>query len=363
MKVLFISRAYPPVVGGMENQNYEISRVLPHHVDQMKTIANTAGKRALPVFMPYALIYALINMRKYDALLLGDGVLSIIGLFVKTFYGKKKKVICVNHGLDLTFKHPVYQNFWVRQFIPECDKIIAVGNETINAGVSRGVPEDKFIFVPNGVNVSDFPMPENGRDRTRLAEVIDREITADTRIVYTGGRLAKRKGAAWFVRNVMPKLPENVIYVISGDGPDRENIKEAIKENDLQDRVIMLGYVSDAHRTLLLHNADIFVQPNIQVEDDMEGFGMVILEAGASGIPVLASALEGLKDAIHDGKNGILVTHSDAEAWSNAVRKTLSDNFDRDAFGRSARTYIEQTFQWDEIMKQYAQVIEETEAL
>ena len=69
MKLLFISRAYPPVTGGIENQNYELSQWLPK-IAEVKTIANTRGKLFLPLFIPYALIRALLLFRRYDAVLL-----------------------------------------------------------------------------------------------------------------------------------------------------------------------------------------------------------------------------------------------------------------------------------------------------
>ena len=71
LKILFISRAYPPVTGGIENQNYELSVWLSKAVE-VKTIANRHGRKFLPIFAPYALLSALFKMHAYDAVLLGD---------------------------------------------------------------------------------------------------------------------------------------------------------------------------------------------------------------------------------------------------------------------------------------------------
>jgi len=72
VKILFISRAYPPIVGGIENQNYELGKWLGRIAD-VKIIANTHGRKFLPLFAPYALLRAVLNISKYDVLLLGDG--------------------------------------------------------------------------------------------------------------------------------------------------------------------------------------------------------------------------------------------------------------------------------------------------
>ncbi len=358
MNILFISRAYPPVVGGIENQNYELSRTLPHHAT-VKTLANTGGKKLLPLFLPWATLYALLTMRRYDVLLLGDGVLGIVGSMVKLLYGTKKKVICITHGLDLTFPNEFYQKLWVQMFIPDADTIIAVGHQTITEGVKRGISKEKFVFVPNGVDTQKF-VPGDA-DRAALSRLMNMDLT-DKKVLMTGGRLVKRKGVAWFVRNVLPLLPENVVYAIAGDGPERATIERAIAESGMHDRAVMLGYVSNDDRMMLLHSCDLFIQPNIPVPGDMEGFGLVVLEAGSSGIPVVAARLEGLKDAIQDGNNGFLVEHSNPEAWRAKLTELLADDFDRAQFGRDAHGYIVQHFDWDAIAARYVDVIAHTKA-
>ena len=352
MKVLFISRAHPPVVGGIENQNYELSIHL-HEFAETKTIANRHGKKFLPIFLPYALATALFLARKYDILLLGDGVMGIVGYFVKLFYGKKKKVICVVHGLDLTYNSGIYQKLWVRKFIPKLDKLIAVGNETIRQGIVRNIPQEKFTFIPNGVDVDKFI---GNYSRSNLEKIIGENLNSK-KVILTSGRLAKRKGVAWFVENVMPKLPENVIYVIAGDGADKENVKRAIEKNNLGGRVKLLGYVSDKVRNVLLNTCDIFIQPNIKVSGDMEGFGISVIEAASCKLPVIAANLEGLKDAIKDGENGFLVETEDTEGYLNKINELLADDNYRREFGERARRYAVENYSWKKIVRQYVKVM------
>lgn len=350
MKILFISRAFPPIVGGIENQNYELSRWLSR-LAEVKTIANKKGKQFLPMFFPYALLRTFLISRNYDAILLGDGVLGIIGWILKLFC--KKPVICIVHGLDLTYKMKLYQKFWVGYFIKKSDKLIAVGNETVKVGIKKNIPEEKFVFISNGVDtekcIGDFVKKD-------LEEIIGEKLEGKYAIL-TSGRLAKRKGVAWFINNIMPKLGENIIYIVAGDGPDRDNIREAVKNNKLQDRVKILGYVTDKIKNILFNTCDLFIQSNIKVPGDMEGFGISVIEAASCKLPVIASNLEGLKDAIKDGQNGFLVEPYDTQGYVKKINELLADENYRKEFGEKARQFVIENYRWEKISKKYLEEI------
>lgn len=354
MKILFISRAYPPIVGGIENQNYELGKWLGKIAD-VKIVANKFGKKFLPFFIPYAIFYTLFNLRKYDVLLLGDGVLSVVGMKAKFFY-PKKPVACIVHGLDLTYKNKFYQDFWVKWFLPKMDKLIAVGNETIKIAVEKGIPKHKLAFVPNGVDTE-----KNLRvcSRSDLEKIVGENVEGK-KIILTSGRLARRKGVAWFVEHVMPKLSENVLYIIAGSGTDKNNIQKVISENNLKNRVRMLGHVSDETRNILFNSCDLFIQPNIKIEGDMEGFGISVIEAAACRLPVVASELEGLKDAIQHEQNGFLIEPHNSTAYSEKIKELLENDAERKAFGEKARQFVIENFSWEIIAKKYLEEIEKT---
>jgi glycosyltransferase involved in cell wall biosynthesis len=355
-RILFISRAYPPVVGGIENQNYELIKWLGK-ITEVKIIANKKGKKFLPFFLPYVSVKVLFAMRSHDALLLGDGVLGITGWLCKMFY-PQKPVICVLHGLDLTFQSGVYQKLWVNFFLQKMDKLIAVGNETIRVGIEKGISQEKFVFIPNGVDTKKHLVKSN---RNKLEKILGIS-TLGKKIMLTSGRLAKRKGAAWFIRFVMPKLSSDFIYIVAGDGPDKENVLAAIEEEKMNERVLMLGYVSDQARDILLNTADIFIQPNIKVSGDMEGFGISVIEAGACRLPVLASNMEGLKDAIKDGRNGFLVESENADAYVKKIIELFANGNPREAYGQSVRDYVIENYRWEKIADIYLSEIQKTAA-
>ncbi|MCW1888746.1 MAG: glycosyltransferase family 4 protein [Candidatus Moranbacteria bacterium] len=354
MKILFISRAYPPVTGGIENQNYALSVWLPK-ISDCHTLANTHGKKFLPFFLPYAIIYTLIQASKYDAILLGDGVLAALGFIVKIFY-PKKKIISIVHGLDLTYQNAFYQNAWVKIFLPSLDNYIAVSQETKTIALQQGLLNDKVYVIPNGTDLSYTPDKYTRQDLTNLLK----KDTSQSIVLLTTGRLAKRKGAHWFIREILPTLPPHIFYVLAGDGPERETIEKALKELSLESRVILLGRVSDQDRDLLLHTADIFIQPNIPVPGDMEGFGIAVIEAALLGRPVIASELEGLKDAIIPNENGLLVPPLDTEAWRQAILELSQSQEKRLLMSQKAHSYTQNTFHWQRVSELYIEALENT---
>lgn len=362
MRVLFISRAYPPTVGGIENQNYDLSVWLGKIAD-VRTIANTRGRKFLPLFAPYALLRALFTLHSYDAVLLGDGNLAILAWFIKLF--SKKPVVCVIHGLDINYDSAslgvwyekflitLHKNLWVKVFLKKIDRFVAVGNETVRVAKEKDIAPEKVVFIPNGIDINKYKSDGTRKD---LEKLLGEDLTEKFTIM-TSGRLAKRKGAAWFVRNVMPRLPENVLYIVAGDGADRENIAEAIAEKNLSARVKTLGYMGNDIRDMLFHTCDLFVQPNIKIPGDMEGFGISVIEAAFCSIPVLASDLEGLKDAIKDGEDGFLLESENADAWVKKINELLADEKYRKEFGQKARQFVIDNYSWEKISKRYLEEI------
>lgn len=363
MKILFISHSYPPTVGGVESHNFELSKWLGD-IAEITIIANKRGRKFLPFFAIYAFFKSLWLAPKNDVVLFGSGMLALNGWLLKLF--SKKPIICVIHGLDISYGSAVlgvwyekiliftYQALWTKTFLPKFDKFIAVGNETIEIAVKKNIPREKIVFIPNGVDTEKNLIEKNKADLEKILRI----SLAGKKILLTSGRLAKRKGVAWFAGNVMPKLGAEYLYVIAGDGKDKENIANAIKEKGLENRVFTLGYVTDEVRNTLWATCDLFVQPNIKIPGDMEGFGISVIEAGACRLPVLASNLEGLKDAIKDGKNGFLVEPENAGAYLAKITELFANGSPREIYGQAVRDYVLENYQWKNIAKQYLTEIE-----
>jgi phosphatidylinositol alpha-1,6-mannosyltransferase len=366
MKILFISRAYPPVVGGIEMQNFGIANALAK-IAETKIIANKKGKKFLPLFLPWLTLKLFFLVPKYDAVVFGDGVLSPIGALLKFFY-RRKKYFCIIHGLDITYAHKnsLMGKIYRSVNIPsekKMDKLIMVGNETINEAVKIGIPEEKCVFIPNGLDVDEVC---GNYSRSELEKLLGRNLNGK-KIIFRGGRFVKHKGVNWFVRNVMPKLPENYILVAAGgvvakkttgDANDFENVKKTVQELNLSARVILLANLPRKDMKILFSTCDIYISPNIKVDGSMEGFGITAIEAGACGKVVLASNLEGLKDAIIDGQNGFLVESENSEAWAKKITELLEQDSMRNDFGEKAAKFVSENYSWDKISKRYLEEIE-----
>jgi phosphatidylinositol alpha-1,6-mannosyltransferase len=349
-KILFVSHSYPPIVGGVETQNHALFTWLGKHA-QVSLLANRRRSQML-WFLLYAPFYVLFNAGRHDVVLLGSGILGHCAFLAKLF--TRTPVVVVTHGLDLTWSNGAYQALWVRRFLQRADKLIAVGNETIRAGVARGIPAERFTFIPNGVDAASESAPQ---PRAKLEALLGESLEGK-KVVLGFGRLAKRKGAAWFIEQVLPQLPHDVIYVVAGGGPEQENILAAANRAKVEQRLRFLGVVDDEARNILLQTADLFVQPNISVPGDMEGFGISVIEASLNGRVVVASRLEGLQDAIQDGSNGFLVESGDAGAWIAKLAQLLDDDAVRQEFGARARQYTVEHFHWEKIAQAYLAVLQ-----
>jgi phosphatidylinositol alpha-1,6-mannosyltransferase len=126
-------------------------------------------------------------------------------------------------------------------------------------------------------------------------------------------------------------------------------IRDAVRRHRLEERVRILGRVDEEFLATLYRGADIFVMPNVPVPGDMEGFGVVMLEAGLSGLPILAADLEGIRDVVHPGENGELLPARDAGVWVSAILRARSQGGSRAAAAARARHFTLAHFGWDSI--------------
>jgi phosphatidylinositol alpha-1,6-mannosyltransferase len=217
---------------------------------------------------------------------------------------------------------------------------------------SRGIPAEKITVIPVGINFDRLDI----YSELKRAEVVSKfNISMDKKKLLTVGRLVKRKGHLWFIANVFKKLPDNYIYIIVGVGPEHGAIKYLVHELDLTNRVYLLGQISEKEKNCLYQISDLFIMPNISVKGDQEGFGIVLLEAGGYGVPVIASNIEGIKDAVIDGKTGHLIEERDIQGFVDAIISTKVDR-------PSLKNTVIKNFNWGDITKRYYEEFEKMKA-
>ncbi|MGB4834112.1 MAG: glycosyltransferase family 4 protein [Candidatus Moraniibacteriota bacterium] len=367
MRVLFVSRAFPPTIGGIEQQNADLARFLGGQCE-LTLIANRRGKSFLPIFFPFALVKTLFLLPSHDALLLGDGVLAPLGAIAKIFF-PRKAVVSVVHGLDLTFAEksgflPRVYRFFHFPSLCALDGVICVSQETKRVALRIGIAPERAFVIPNGIHPETFA---GEYERTELEKLLGKDI-AGRQIILRLGRFVEHKGVEWFIRNVVPKLPASVLFVaaggvakkgVPGDMSFFPRCEQAVRELGLQDRVILLTNLPGKDVQLLLHTADVAVAPNIPVPGTMEGFGISVLEASISRLPIVVSRLEGLQEAVVDGENGVFAEAGNAVDFVQKINTFLTDEQKRQAFGERSARYTREHFHWSIISQRYAALLED----
>jgi phosphatidylinositol alpha-1,6-mannosyltransferase len=228
--------------------------------------------------------------------------------------------------------------------------VFCISQAAANAARQRGVAGSKIHVIPLAV-------ADELHSKSSRAELISRlQLPAESQLLLTVGRLVKRKGVAWFIDNALPGLVKqypDLIYLVVGEGGERHNIETAIKRSGVAQNVRLLGRIKDSLYEAAYNGADVFVMPNINVPGDIEGFGLVLLEASTCALPVVAADTEGIRDAVVDGKNGVLVPSGDAAAFQHEIGRFLADPAGAKQFGAESRDFTLATYQWDKIADRY----------
>ncbi|MEK7584312.1 MAG: glycosyltransferase family 4 protein, partial [Patescibacteria group bacterium] len=343
MRIFFVSRGRHPTDGGIERQNFELSHALVESGEVIR-IRNFFGRLLLPIFFIYSFFFLLCRMKRGDVLLLGDAVLAPLAAAVR-FFHPASRAVCIVHGLDVLFAKRrgmvprVYRTVMLPS-LKRCHLLIAVSHATndIIREMKVSVPTE---IIPNGINDAWHDPSISRRD---LEQLLGRQL-GDRKIILKTGRYVARKGSVWFLEHVAPSLPDDAFIVFAGahrvmggtgDADEYEACKHVITEKHWGDKVVLLTNVSDEALRVLYNTADIYIMPNISVPGTIEGFGITALEAASCGVPVVASRLEGITDAVSESGGGTLVPAGDSEAWSNTLRALLADGDRRKRLGSEA---------------------------
>ena len=333
--ILVVTRNYPPLTGGME-------RLLQHTVETLSSRYNVTllGPDGCGEFAPdnvttiecpstpflFLTIAFLKGWRtcrsaSFDLVLGGSGLVAPVTSFLSRI-AKARSVIFV-HGLDLVVANSLYQRFFV-PFLQRHDLVIANSQNTRGIAIDKGCRSSRVeVLHPGSALPPESLLSDAASIRARLG-------FADHKIVLFVGRMVRRKGLAEFLDKAWPRIlaaePQALLLIV-GDSPDNALLQDAKGAKVLAEAiervgdntVHFLGAVEDDLLWDCYAAADVLVFPLIRVEGDVEGFGMVAIEAAASGTPTVAFPVGGVVDAVADGVSGVLVSEGDYEAFADAV--------------------------------------------
>lgn len=352
MKILYISRKYPPSVGGMEKMNFFLVKELSKKA-QVDKIVWGRSQFFLPLFLTATslrLLWRKILRRKYDVVILGDALLAPLGVLCKKLMGVP--VLSIAHGLDITYGSVIYQKM-VIPALSGLDRVICVSEKTREECIKRGIKESNLKVIPNGIG--EVTVEENRGYFLSEMEKLNISVFENTKILLTVGRLIKRKGVVWFIENVFKNLLESnpeAIYIVVGDGREKERILSKVAELGFENNVFLTGRVNEKLLANLYAFSSLFIMPNIHVPGDMEGFGIVALEAASYGLPAVASDLEGIKDSVSNGVSGTLVSPERPDLFEEEIIRLLRNKTLRSKLSEEAVSFAHR-FSWKEIAGEY----------
>lgn len=228
-------------------------------------------------------------------------------------------------------------------------KVIANSHNTRSILTQRWrLPEERVAVLYPGVD-SDFfrPAATSVAARARLG-------WQDRSVILTVGRLQKRKGHDLLI-SALPEIRSehlNVLYAIAGTGEELESLRQLVAEKDLGNHVQFHTDIDDEQLRSCYQQCDLFVLPNRDLRGDIEGFGMVLLEAQACGKPVVAGASGGTAETMSIPETGLVVDSENSSLLAATVIELLSDRQRRESMGHRARSWVEQRFEWEALAAQ-----------
>jgi phosphatidylinositol alpha-1,6-mannosyltransferase len=250
--------------------------------------------------------------------------------------------VCWAHGEDLTTAL-TSREFTALTALVFRGAAAALANSRNTATLLNqlGVPDEKIHVIHPAVDADRFhPKVDGQKVRQRYAE-------RDHILLLSVGRLQRRKGqdvAIQAVAALKHELP-SLRYVIAGDGEERERLTKLVADCGVQDRVFFAGIVPDDELSAYYAACDIFLLPNRVEEGDIEGFGIVFLEAAATGKPTIGGDSGGVPEAVERDVTGLLVDGS-VEQVVGAIRSLATSEERRRRFGLAGRVRADGCFSW-----------------
>jgi len=220
--------------------------------------------------------------------------------------------------------------------------LVNVSRKVLDQAAAAGIRREHMTVIPNGIPASD---PAKGNGAATRAEL---GIGEDDVLILSVGRLVYQKGHEYLVQamyNLMKDFPQ-AKAVICGEGPLRRQLEAQITRLGVGASVRLLGNRMDINR--FLECADVFVLPS-----RWEGLPVALLEAMESGLPVVATRVEGVEEVVQDPKQGLLVPPEDARSLTESLKTLVADPDLRKRMGKSARTRIAESYTIDIMCEKY----------
>lgn len=380
---MLITMGFPPMVGGISTYSYQLAKGIGRRI--VVLTPSCRGVKAFDKSQRFRIIrMKLISMHilhTRKSFLLFNIFVIILMAFYVLFYAVKlrPKGIYLSHWLyaisalpaskllEIPYSFAVHgsevfrpmRHRFYKAVLKECVKnarrIISPGNYQKDRMAKEGVAVSKVYVIGWGVN------PQLFRPDIDPSEIVERHNLENKKVILTVGRLVTRKGHDMVVKslpNVLKSVP-NTVYVIVGEGQELKRLKSLVKGLSLEDDVIFAGYVPSKDLPKYYNACDVFVMPSREVNGDIEGFGIVYVEANACGKPVIAGKSGGTGSAVRHGVNGVLINPLDTEEISKQIISLLVNEKLAHKMGKKGRMLVEKTFNSSIVAKKIFNIINE----
>ena len=358
---LILTRSFPPEVGGMQNlmwglanslSKYFMIKVFADYYDQHESydkevsfsIERIGGIKLLRKYRKAHLVNEFIKNNKNIEGIIADHWKSLE--LIKT----DKKKICLIHSKEINHAKGSNLNERVLNVLNAVDHVVSNSEYTKNLGINCGVAQSKITVINPGVN----PAKELHKKTIKEAENF---LKNKSPRLITVARLDKRKNHEKIImtlRNLKQIYPD-IIYTCVGDGDEEENLKQLVKELDLNEQVLFLKNISQDLKNSLVAKSNIFVMPSIVHKKSVEGFGIAFIEAAQYGIPSIGGKDGGASDAIDHQKNGLVCDGNSLDEIYSSINDLLNNKKYLE-YGKIAKESSAK-FLWDKIIKKYKKIL------
>lgn len=298
-------------------------------------------------------IYRLIKKEKPDFIYLHSSKAGVVGSIAAVIYRRWKsspRIIYRIGGWAFNEKVAVIKKLLyilTERLTALLKDVIVVNSEADKkSAIARKIcPERKIKVIYNGIDIDNINFLDRNDARRILSEKFSFAGNSDSRIwVGTIANFYANKGLIYLIEAARFLNNDNLMFIVIGDGAERQKLEEMIKKYNLENRFFLSGNMPDASRYLKAF--DLFVLPSIK-----EGMPWTILEAMAAGLPIVATKVGGVPEMIQDGKDGILVEPQNPQELAGAIKKIVADDNLRESLGDNAFGVVKEKFSLAEMIR------------
>lgn len=372
MKILIFSLVYyPRFVGGAEVAIKEITDRIPGSEIEFHMVTLNGGEepafekfgnvsvyrifgrvgfvqKFLYPFFAFLKALQLHKKHKYDATWsMMASYAGFAGFLFKKMRPQVRFILSLQEGDNFERREGFFKTFF-RWIFKSADRIQVISAFLEDWARHMGAT-CPITIVPNAVDFKLFSEKKSASELEMLKSTLGKK--ADDIFLITTSRLVV-KNAVGDIIDSLQYLPENVKFLILGQGYQEKMLKEKVEKMGLKERVNFLGYIPHKDMPQYLHVSDIFIRPSLS-----EGFGNSYIEAMAARIPVIATPVGGIVDFLKDGETGLFCEVQNPKSIAQKVEKLINDKESKDYIVRNAEQMVKEKYEWAKIAGDMKEVL------